>query len=598
MLSYLHCLIIGGAIIGCAAAIGPATDQKPVSESLDYVRLQTQDFALTVHHLRQAIDHLKASDPVSVMQVRTALTSCRIQYKKISFFLDYFYPQQGRLFNAPAKTEIEEPSLEVEPPQSLQQIEFVLFSRETHSKKKKLQDLILVLDESAEGLPSLYAGFDGSNAQIAESLHLELIRIMTLYITGYDAPYLKSGIAESHEALESIKRMSDIVYYSSKSKTAKLDSSLNRAIQFTRSADFDHFDRLTFLKFYALPMEEQLRLRQNTGGSALNDKSGNWFEVEGKKTQSISDADENIGRALFFDKSLSGNNSRSCATCHQPDKYFTDGLVANRKLNSDSLLRRNTPTLLYSACQTSQFWDGRAGSLEEQITTVLSSPDEMNTSISEIKKRLSLNSQYRKYFRDSVDLVHIVAALKSYLHTLQPMNSNFDRFLRGNDMAMSVSQKRGFNLFMGKANCGTCHFAPVFNGSIPPYYDRSEYEVIGVPMNTASRSDKNDTDLGRYERFAIADYLRAFKTPTVRNVTMTGPYMHNGRFKTLQEVVEFYNKGGGAGIGLSGAEQTLSKEPLHLSHREVSDIVAFLESLTDDLKHSGSPEPSFRFFTK
>ena len=164
------------------------------------------------------------------------------------------------------------------------------------------------------------------------------------------------------------------------------------------------------------------------------------------------------------------------------------------------------------------------------------------------------------------------------------MNSPFDRYIAGDHQALTSAQKNGFNLFMGKAQCGTCHFAPVFNGSTPPFFNHTEYEVLGVPGLGSSAKNIADKDLGRYEQFPIYLYKGAFKTPTVRNSAMTGPYMHNGRFNTLLQVLDFYNRGGGAGIGLSSPEQTLSSKPLRLSKEEINDIIAFLHALTDGVR--------------
>jgi cytochrome c peroxidase len=197
-----------------------------------------------------------------------------------------------------------------------------------------------------------------------------------------------------------------------------------------------------------------------------------------------------------------------------------------------------------------------------------------------------------------VTLKQIEAALSAYLTTLQPMNSPFDRFIAGDRQALSSKQKKGFNLFMGKAQCGTCHFAPLFNGTTPPFFNRSEYEVLGVPGLKASASKIPDEDLGRYELYPISAYRRAFKTPTVRNALQTAPYMHNGCFKTLQAVLDFYNQGGGAGIGLASPEQTLSEKKLQLSPDEIGDIIAFIGSLTDDLKtfiHTTPARPYNKF---
>ncbi len=148
---------------------------------------------------------------------------------------------------------------------------------------------------------------------------------------------------------------------------------------------------------------------------------------------------------------------------------------------------------------------------------------------------------------------------------------------------MTAGQLRGFNLFMGKAQCGTCHFAPLFNGLLPPYYTVTELEVLGVPENGSLTQPLWDHDEGRFSVFPINFYKGAFKTPTVRNAAVTAPYMHNGSFRTIEDVIEFYNKGGGAGIGLATVTQTLSADPLHLTKTEVKDIEDFINALTDKL---------------
>jgi cytochrome c peroxidase len=589
---YLKLITIVFAVAGTAAVVGPSSKRKPVEAGFDYIKSQTTVFAFSVHQLKQRINDINPSDPLSVRPSIEALKSCRLHYKKISFFLDYFYPQQGKLFNAPAKREVEEPFMEYEESNSFQQMEAILYSPHPQRNKEALQNLAIVLDESAADLKAVYFGFDATDAQLAESLHLELIRIMTLYIAGYDAPELKTGILETRSALESISYISNLFFQPPSAESRLFDSIANQAIQFTRSADFDHFDRLAFLTRYTLPLEEQLNRcikiydLQLSTIPALNYNAKNLFEGEfhydGVKPSEIL---VELGRKLFFETALSGNYSRSCASCHQPDKYFTDQLTANQKINSAGTLRRNTPTLLYASFQSVQFWDGRAATLSQQISDVLTNPEEMNASLPEIKRRLSNNTVYHSSFPDSVTLSQIESALSAYLHTLQPMNSLFDRYISGDHQSLTNAQKNGFNLFMGKARCGSCHFAPVFNGSTPPFYNRSEYEVLGVPGLSPSATYIPDKDFGRYEQFPIPLYKRAFKTPTVRNTAETGPYMHNGRFNSLYQVLDFYNRGGGSGIGVSSPEQTLSGKPLHLSKDEIGDIVAFLGALTDNLGH-------------
>jgi cytochrome c peroxidase len=593
-LRYLKFFAAVFAVALCAAVVGPAPHRKPTEQALAYIRYQTDSFSFSLHRLRSRIAAIDSSDSRTILPVISALKSCRIQYKKISFFLDYFYPQQGKLFNAPAKKEIEEPFLEYEESQSLQQIESILYSPDREQKKQELENLVLVLDESAAGLKTLYAGFSVTDAQVMESMHLELIRIMTLYITGYDAPELKTGILESASALISMQSMAGLFFQPANAQSLRFDSLLEQTVRFTRSADFEHFNRLIFLTRFAIPLEEQLLRCINLYGwqlstvPVLNVNARNLFQREFiNHNKNYSPEMISLGRELFFEKALSGNQTRSCATCHQSDKYFTDHLTANRNINNDAPLRRNTPTLLYASCQSAWFWEGRANTLQEQIGDVLSSPGEMNASVPEIKTRLSLNKKYSSYFKDSLTLLQIETALAAYIISLQPMNSPFDRFMAGDQRALTPEQKKGFNLFMGKAQCGTCHFAPVFNGTTPPFFNRSEYEVLGVPALTASTTKTADNDLGRFELYPVSLYKRSFKTPTVRNTMQTAPYMHNGCFKTLRDVLDFYNQGGGAGIGLPSPEQTLSDRKLHLSEVEINDIIDFLGSLTDNLNTAG-----------
>ena len=136
---------------------------------------------------------------------------------------------------------------------------------------------------------------------------------------------------------------------------------------------------------------------------------------------------------------------------------------------------------------------------------------------------------------------------------------------------------------MGKAQCGTCHFVPYFNSLLPPHFAVSEVEVLGTPANANLDHPQQDRDRGRYDLYPIHFYDGAFKTPTVRNAAKTAPYMHNGAFETLTQVIDFYNRGGGTGLGLDHPDQTLSGKPLHLTVSEIDDISLFIDSLTDTL---------------
>ncbi|MNQ90012.1 Cytochrome c551 peroxidase precursor [compost metagenome] len=146
---------------------------------------------------------------------------------------------------------------------------------------------------------------------------------------------------------------------------------------------------------------------------------------------------------------------------------------------------------------------------------------------------------------------------------------------------MNPNELKGFNLFMGKAKCATCHFMPLFNGTAGPSFSNTEGEVLGVLQDPKAQIPVIDSDEGRYN-WTKMDVLKfAFKTPTLRNIALTAPYMHNGAYQTLEEVMDFYNKGGAAGMGITLENQTLSPDPLNLNKKEIQDIIAFLKTLND-----------------
>ncbi|WP_449438451.1 cytochrome-c peroxidase [Pedobacter steynii] len=245
--------------------------------------------------------------------------------------------------------------------------------------------------------------------------------------------------------------------------------------------------------------------------------------------------------------------------------------------------------MLNAGLQAASFYDNRVNYLEDQATDVISSADEMHGSMPTAVKRLKENPAYVLKFnvafpksKESVSDYNIRNALGSYIRTLTSLNSPFDKYVRGDKTKLTKQELNGFNLYMGKAKCGTCHFTPLFNGTVPPDFRVTETEVIGVPLNANSK--EIDTDPGKYNLRKLTLYKNAFKTPTVRNIALTAPYMHNGIYKTLEEVVDFYNEGGGVGLGMDIPNQTLPFDKLNLTDTEKKDIVAFLKKLTDNTK--------------
>jgi cytochrome c peroxidase len=559
-------------------------------------RTDAREFAMHISALKSAVEQIDGNDGQSIALVKKKLCDTRLAYKRIGFFLEYFFFTSSRIYNRPPKTEIEEPHLEYMDPVGLQYIEALLFD-DPASHKPALLEQCRLLENASNDIPALLYGFKATDAQILESVRLELVRVMTLSITGFDAPLLKSGLDEASVSLQAIRQvLTPYIMQPSDDIVLKYFTSCEVAL--SKSNDFDHFDRLSFLTGSALPLQEHLGrmiaglgLQMNEKG-ILNYKGKNLFSHDALNQAAfgIDTADKalsDLGEKLFFETRLSANGTRSCASCHNPALHFTDGLPKSTGIHPGQNVRRNAPTLLYAAYQHTQFWDGRAKTLEEQIKTVIHDSLEMNGSPELLIRKLAKNRHYRRLIRkaaperDSLSDQVIYRSIAAYVRRLQPFNSDFDRYIQGDTSAMTESQISGFNLFMGKAQCGTCHFAPLFNGLIPPLYAQTEFEILGT--TTTGDFTAIDSDLGRFETQPTPYYRGAFKTPTVRNSAVTAPYMHHGTFGTLEKVVEFYDKGGAAGMGLTSANQSLSASPLRLSDQEKTDIIAFLHALTDRL---------------
>ena len=271
-----------------------------------------------------------------------------------------------------------------------------------------------------------------------------------------------------------------------------------------------------------------------------------------------------LGKKLFFDTRLSGDNTKSCASCHLPDKAFTDGLPRARGAGAIQL--RNTPTLINVGFYTSYFWDGRATSLEEQALAPIQSPAEMNQNIDELEKELNKTAGYRAQFQavfgSPATKANIARALAAFQRTLISRNSPFDRFLAGDSSALSEEASHGWELFKGAAGCIRCH-----NG---PNLSDGKFYRLGTSF----------TDQGRGAVTGQKRLAFAFRTPGLRDVARTAPYMHDGSFETLSKVVEFYYRGVPT-QSLDGLP--LDVEPLlSQSYSEISALVAFLEALTGE----------------
>lgn len=280
-----------------------------------------------------------------------------------------------------------------------------------------------------------------------------------------------------------------------------------------------------------------------------------------------------LGKQLFFDPRLSANQSLSCATCHDPALGFADGRPLARGFNGKPL-RRHTPHLFNMINRRAFFWDGRAETLEAQALGPITNPDEMNMPLEALSRRLSAIPGYtsafsRTYPGEGISGETIARAIAAFERTLVANDSAYDRYQRGDRMALSDAGLRGLQLFNGKALCSRCHTGPDFTDD--------KFHNTGVPGDDPGRAAIDRTGEFVTTPYPFFQTQKAFKTPGLRNVALTAPYMHNGSEATLDDVVRFYNQGGKEpdSYGLS-----LNVRALNLSDADIADLVEFLKSLT------------------
>lgn len=278
---------------------------------------------------------------------------------------------------------------------------------------------------------------------------------------------------------------------------------------------------------------------------------------------------EQLGEMLFNDKILSGDYTLSCASCHIPQFAFADTAKFSKGVGG-KLTSRNTPTVMNVLSRESFFWDGRVETLEEQALHPISNPDEMNLPIEDAVKRLNNDANYRAHFTaifgQLPNKTTLGKAIAAFEKTLETASTRFDRFMNDEE-AFTESEKRGQQLFNNKAKCFDCHFTPDFTGD--------EFRNIGL------FDGKQLNDSGRYKITLNTKDIGKFKVPGLRNVAITAPYMHNGMFATLREVIDYYDNPTAFVKHAQNRDELLSK-PLGLTEQEKKDLEAFLHTLTDD----------------
>jgi cytochrome c peroxidase len=543
-----------------------------------------------------------------VPRARTAFVAARLAFKHAELALEYYTPTTAKEMNGPALPEVEdaEGPEAVFPPTGFQVIEEALYGETPLAERETITRETATMRPLVTRAQTMMGAQHATDAHVWDAVKLELARIGTLGLAGFDSPVAGFGLAEADAALEGVVRTL-APYHTADASWARVDSLVTSArAMLTASTDRDGFDHFAFLTQQLVPLGRALQQARVTlaigvpaerrafrmDAATVFDSAA--FDVLGFAPLDAAPATPEqvaLGEGLFHDTRLSGDGSRACSSCHLPGRAFTDGMVANAA-RGGAPLARNTPTVINSGLQLGSFADLRTTYLEDQVTDVVQNVDEMHGNLSTIAGRLASDSalvtQFRRAYsatparNDSlVTAAQIRSALAAYQRSLTRMNSPVDKALRGDTAALSAEERRGFNVFVGKGKCATCHFLPLTNGTVPPMYQKAEVEVLGTPTRPATANATVDPDIGRYRLTRAEPHKYAFRTPSIRNVALTAPYMHNGAYRTLEQVVDFYNRGGGAGIGITLDNQTLPPDPLNLSTAEQRALVVFMRALTD-----------------
>lgn len=530
-------------------------------------------------------------------QLKMQFLKTRKLFKKLEWFCEYYAPGASREINGPPLVEVETEETKSFEPSGLQVIEEFVYPY-IPAEHKNLERELASLRSSLRRFRVLVMETEMTEARVFDACKLEIFRIITTGITGFDTPLSYAGI---DEAATSVKAAGQVLGLFGRNKD--LSKIIAESVDYLKEhPDFNSFDRMEFIRDHAnlitegivkwqkelniKPLDTELALRRDA--TSLFGKDVFNINHFVNSTEAMPTPDKQaLGKALFNDPIVSGS-VRTCQSCHKPELAFTDGLAKSQALTSGKFVKRNAPTLLYAGLQNAQFYDMRFQTLENQAMDVIANKDEMHGSVEDAAKRLQKDEHYYTLFKKAFPAMEteikprfVMITLATYIRSLTPFNSRFDKYMRGDDKQMNQTELNGFNLFTGKAKCATCHFMPLFNGTAGPVFSNTEGEVIGTLKDPDAKNPAIDEDEGRYFWIKMDVLKYAFKTPTLRNIGKTAPYMHNGAYKTLKQVMDLYNKGGAAGMGIPLENQTLSGDPLNLSKKEISDIISFLKTLDD-----------------
>lgn len=586
-------------------------------------RAMVADISSNVRAQSAAFDEtcINAGTTADLSRIRHSYEELRSAYKSMEPLVEYIDPSAVSTYinGAPLpKLDVKSQFVDVLEPQGLQVIDEVIYGDDSLSNEDLLQlrALSSSLRTSMQAISGVMISAPWTDRMIIEAARSAVLRITAMGITGFDRPASEPQITDDLPALVTIKRSLELFgpALTSRGKGALLNNAMSlvdAAASLMNSSTFNNIDRAVLIRtsldpLYGrcadiqLALEIELSTEIGPSEVIVNPTARSMFQTDvlypsaasGITRVSISPNLVELGRTLFFDPILSSNGERACASCHDPSRGFTDGRTTSIAMGRGGSLDRNAPTLINAVHARRFFSDLRAMRVRDVIAHVVTNESEFNSTLLEMVGRLRSSDEYITLFSqafggrgpESVDATHVGIAIGAYLTTLVSFNSRFDQYLRGEAVSISDAERRGFSLFMGRAACASCHFPPTYAGYVPPSFTDSESEIIGVPVRHDTFNALVDLDPGRaggIDRENSVIYRGSFKTPTVRNIALTAPYFHNGAYTTLEDVVDFYARGGGRGIGLSVPYQTLPFDNLNLTLRDREDLVAFMKALTD-----------------
>lgn len=558
--------------------------------------------------------------PVGKPEMIRAYTDSRKAFKEIEFLLAYFDPEgvNDYINGAPLlHVERKAPELVVLEPEGYQPLDELLYAipgTEGKSNIIAIREMVHAL--RFRGGQLAQSMHHATSQQLLEAIRLGWVRLFTLGLTGFDTP--ASGLA-IEDAKSTFRGMSTFLLPFIQQVEGKNEPLAHRTLSLLGqgkerldvASGIESFDHLSFLKEIINPLYESTYQVQvelgiefpsevNPLPQSINYHATNIFAPDflnpwyySKLPQTATPQRVALGERLFFDPILSSTGEMSCSTCHQVEHGFAEPIPKSLAANGHDTLERNSMTLINAVYAQRYFHDLRTDRLDKQVSHVVFSEGEFNTNFKEIAAALNQTEDYPTLFttaypelgEDAIGEYSLRSALAYYVQSLRAFNSPFDQYMRGESDDLSPTAKRGFNIFMGKAACATCHFPPLFSGVVPPNYHDTESEVLGVPVAHDTLHPVLDSDPGRIAnnrpKESAGFYRYSFKTPTLRNIALTPPYMHNGAYADLETVVDFYDRGGGLGMGMDVPHQTLPATKLNLTAQEKEDLIAFMESLTD-----------------